>query len=370
MTEKKCTVTHMPHHVQQKLCRTRPLYRQGKRLTAVKVYTINDESQHLLICGVPQLQLVEEVKKLICPYGSMKAIQLVTEYPSEEFTETYHVHYAHIQSARIAKRFIDNKNFFGGILHVCYVPELETLEETKAKLEQRRKDVATQIKRIQQESVNPKVDKFIPREQYHRKKRTPALPLTEKRIKHCYPGETLSSICKGIPQNIDPRPVPEPRLPINWEDDHNSSTVSSSEIHPAPYQSTEAVIQAGIQQANKNPDLNERKWKNYRGHHIDNKVKVVRPRLIDTRNIARLNFTEKTNMFSNVKKVESGITIKLLERSDSEKKKIVIKNPKYVSPDMRIWDVPKHFTVLKYSTEGQTGSNVRVYLLGSLLLNY
>lgn len=121
----------------------------------------------------------------------MNAIQLVADYPSEEFTETYHIHYAHIQSARyiflfqrddvthkkireyliiqiyllhrIAKRFIDNKNFFGGILHVCYAPELETLEETKAKLVQRRKDVATQIKRIQQESVNLETDKFIPR---------------------------------------------------------------------------------------------------------------------------------------------------------------------------------------------------------------
>jgi len=64
---------------------------------------------------------------------------------------------------RIAKRTIDNKNFFGGILHVCYAPELETLEETKAKLIQRRKDVATQIKKIQQEWVNPEVNKFIPR---------------------------------------------------------------------------------------------------------------------------------------------------------------------------------------------------------------
>jgi len=58
---------------------------------------------------------------------------------------------------------LDNKNFFGGILHVCYAPELETLNETKAKLVQRRKDVATQIRRIQQEPINPKVDKFIPR---------------------------------------------------------------------------------------------------------------------------------------------------------------------------------------------------------------
>jgi len=285
----------------------------------------------LLICGVPQLQLAEEVRKLTCLYGNVKTIQLVSEYPSEEFTETYHVHYACIQNARIAKRLIDNKNFFGGILHVCYVPELETLEETRAKLIQRRKDVAMQIKRIQQESLNPEIDKFVPREQYHRKKKTPALPLTEERIKHCYPGETLSSVCNGIPQNIDPRPVSEPRLPINWKSNRNNDIASSSESYPALYQSTEAVIQAGTQQANKNPNLNMRKRKNYRGQYIDNNVKIVRPRLIDTRNIAKLNFTKKTNVFSNVKKVESGITIKLLERSNSEKKKIVIKNPNVMS---------------------------------------
>lgn len=46
------------------------------------------------------MQLREEVGKLVYPYGDVKAIQLVTEYPSEEFTETYHVHYTYIQSAR------------------------------------------------------------------------------------------------------------------------------------------------------------------------------------------------------------------------------------------------------------------------------
>jgi len=64
---------------------------------------------------------------------------------------------------RIAKRLIDNKNFFGGFLHVYYAPELETLDETKLKFIQRHKDVATQIKRIQQELMNPGIDKFIPR---------------------------------------------------------------------------------------------------------------------------------------------------------------------------------------------------------------
>ncbi|KYM94725.1 PREDICTED: uncharacterized protein LOC108781111 [Cyphomyrmex costatus] len=331
MSEEKCTMIHMPHHAQQKLCQSRPLYRQGRKLTAVKVYTVNDESQHLLICGVPQLQLVEEVKKLVYPYGNLKEVQLVTEYPSEKFTETYHVHYTHIQSARIAKRLIDNKNFFGGCLHVCYAPELETLEETKAKLIQRRKDVATQIKRTQQELINPKVDKFIPREQYHRKKRTPALPLTEERIKHFYPGETLSSICNdSIIPNTDLRPVSESCLPINWKNNCNSGIVSSSESYSVPYQLTEAMMQTGSQQANKNLDSNVQKKKNYRIRCID-KIKVVRPRLIDTRNIARSNFTEKTNVFCNAKKVENKITIKLLEKSNNEKKKIVIKNPSVIS---------------------------------------
>jgi len=56
---------------------------------------------------------------------------------------------------------LDNKNYFGGVLHVFYVPELETLAETKAKLIQRRKDVAIHIKRNQQDLTNP--TKFVPK---------------------------------------------------------------------------------------------------------------------------------------------------------------------------------------------------------------
>lgn len=78
---------------------------------------------------------------------------------SYRIKSNYSNHFLH----RVAKRLIDNKNFFGGFLHVCYAPELETLEETKSKLTQRHKDVATQIKRIQQELMNPGVDKFVPR---------------------------------------------------------------------------------------------------------------------------------------------------------------------------------------------------------------
>jgi hypothetical protein len=167
------------------------------------------------------------------------------------------------------------------------------------------------------------------REQYHRKKKRPALPLTEERLKHCYPGETLTSICNGIPQSIDPRPVSEPSLPPNW--DNNCSSAASGSISlPAPYQPSEAVIQSAVQ-ANRNTELNTRKRKNYKGQYINDNVKVrlVRPQLIDTRNIFKSNI-EKTNVFCNVKKVESGITVKLLKKPNNEKK-IIIKDPKYVS---------------------------------------
>ena len=48
---------------------------------------------------------------------------------------------------RFAKHMIDDKSFFGGILHVCYAPELETISETRHKLDQRRHEV---LKRLSQ----------------------------------------------------------------------------------------------------------------------------------------------------------------------------------------------------------------------------
>lgn len=64
---------------------------------------------------------------------------------------------------RIAKRFLDTKNFFGGILHVFYAPELETVVETRKKLIQRRKDVAVRIKRHQEDATNLETNQFEPR---------------------------------------------------------------------------------------------------------------------------------------------------------------------------------------------------------------
>ncbi|XP_056642153.1 RNA-binding protein 48 [Diorhabda sublineata] len=141
------------HHVQLELCTTRPAYRQGRKLTAVKVYTINQESQHLYIYGVPSIGLRNELKQLCTKYGQVLSITVVADASNELFTECYHVRYQRIQSARIAKRLLDTKSFYGGILHVCYAPECETIQETKNKLLQRKRDVLMRLPKPENEKT-------------------------------------------------------------------------------------------------------------------------------------------------------------------------------------------------------------------------
>ncbi|XP_069770040.1 RNA-binding protein 48 [Narcine bancroftii] len=129
----------LKHHQQKDVCFTRPKYREGRRLRAVKVYTINLESRHLLIQGVPAVGVMKELIELFALYGTIEEYYVLDEYPAEEFTEVYHIKYQKLQSARIAKRKQDEKSFFGGLLHVCYAPEFETIEDTRAKLNERKR---------------------------------------------------------------------------------------------------------------------------------------------------------------------------------------------------------------------------------------
>lgn len=155
------SVVKLPHHVQQQLCQNRPPYRQGKRLTAIKVYTVNDESQHLLVSGVPKLNLYQELRNKFATYGIIKNMSTVDDYPNEEFQETYHIHYSRIQSARVAKRLLDGFNFYGGVLHIFYGPELESQFETRLKLFQRQRDIANRIKRHKNDPTDPEKESLF-----------------------------------------------------------------------------------------------------------------------------------------------------------------------------------------------------------------
>uniref|UniRef100_U3EN38 RNA-binding protein 48 n=1 Tax=Callithrix jacchus TaxID=9483 RepID=U3EN38_CALJA len=122
------------HHVQRAVCDTRAKYREGRRPRAVKVYTINLESQYLLIQGVPAVGAMKELVERFALYGPIEQYNALDEYPAEDFTEVYLIKFVNLQSARTAKRKMDEQSFFGGLLHVCYAPEFETVEETRKKL--------------------------------------------------------------------------------------------------------------------------------------------------------------------------------------------------------------------------------------------
>ncbi|KAJ9575641.1 hypothetical protein L9F63_007502, partial [Diploptera punctata] len=198
MTTNKRDVVKLPHHQPLELCTTRPKYRQGNKLTAVKVYTINNESQHILVCGVPSLGLQDDLRRLCTRFGDVRSLVFVPKYAEEEFTDAYHVQFTRIQSARYAKHHMDGREFFGGILHVCYAPEMESVAETRAKLIQRRKEVA---QRVHGNNTSVSSQKAAPVQQYHRSKKHPALPLTADRLAQA------SCVWQGSPCDVDPRTI-------------------------------------------------------------------------------------------------------------------------------------------------------------------
>lgn len=48
---------------------------------------------------------------------------------------------------------LDNKCYFGGILKACYAPELESLAETRFKLQNRRREIAIRVNKMQSDDI-------------------------------------------------------------------------------------------------------------------------------------------------------------------------------------------------------------------------
>ncbi|KAL4221952.1 RNA-binding protein 48 [Mactra antiquata] len=139
-------MTKPPHHIKQEVCLTRAPYREGRKPTAVKVYTIHNESKYLLVQGIPTVSVSNEVIKLFEVHGDIDEHRILEDYPCEQFTETHLFKYKKIQSARFAKRKLDDWSFYGGVLHVCYAPEYETIDETREKLRERQRFVESRVR--------------------------------------------------------------------------------------------------------------------------------------------------------------------------------------------------------------------------------
>ncbi|XP_059365637.1 RNA-binding protein 48-like isoform X3 [Carassius carassius] len=87
------------HHEQQNVAETRPKYREGRRLKAVKVYTINLESRFLIVQGVSAIGVMAELVQLFALYGVIEEYRALDEYPAEQFTEVYLFQFQKLTSA-------------------------------------------------------------------------------------------------------------------------------------------------------------------------------------------------------------------------------------------------------------------------------
>ncbi|XP_031630076.1 RNA-binding protein 48 isoform X2 [Contarinia nasturtii] len=151
----------LSHHKKREYCTNRLRYRDGRKLTAVKVYTVVNESKHLMVFGVPRINLYQEIKQLFAKHGKLTEVKRVTDelkandtVQIEQFTDCYYVKYEKVHQARLAKARIDRKNFYGGILHVSYAPEYETVSDVREKLKYRKQDVLYRLKQNTREIAN------------------------------------------------------------------------------------------------------------------------------------------------------------------------------------------------------------------------
>ena len=73
-------------------------------LCKTQVYTINDESNYVLVQGVPALKLTKELLDLCSLYGAIQEYRLLEDFPEkEEFTQVYWIQYQQIQAARYGR---------------------------------------------------------------------------------------------------------------------------------------------------------------------------------------------------------------------------------------------------------------------------
>lgn len=145
--------TDLSHHIRHEYCKSRPAYRASRKQTAVKAYSVASESRHLLVFGVPQIELVRELKVEFRRHGTVQLVANVTEAVKatgsvevEPFTDVFHVQFEKLDRARRAKKRLDAANFYGAILHVSYAPERESVPELRQKLLQRRREIAYRVR--------------------------------------------------------------------------------------------------------------------------------------------------------------------------------------------------------------------------------
>ncbi|CAG8466656.1 11381_t:CDS:2 [Ambispora gerdemannii] len=190
----------------------RPKYRAGRKPTAVKVYTVNQESRYLVVENVPSIGVTKELLELFALYGTVEEYRYLDDYPCEEFTDVYWIKYRSLVESRVAKRKLDDHVFFSSPLSVRYGPEYESIQDTREKLQDRRTVVA-----IKTQSSSSSIPSSSTTEQRQQQLKSTNIQTRDNTINNYYTATVTSQ--PPLPPDPPPPPIfpqPDPNAYYNF----------------------------------------------------------------------------------------------------------------------------------------------------------
>jgi nitrate reductase beta subunit len=101
----------------------------------------------MIVRNVPALGCGDDLMRLFMTYGEVEECKPMDAEDCAEFTDVYWIKFRLITNARFAKRKLDESSFLGNRLQISYAPEYENVNDTKDKLESRRKEVLARLNR-------------------------------------------------------------------------------------------------------------------------------------------------------------------------------------------------------------------------------
>lgn len=162
---------------------TRLEYREPKRPRAVCVYTIAQESRYLIIENITTAASIKDMIEHCKKFGQVTNYRALDDHISSTNTEDVClVEYDTINSARFAKRKMDDKVFYHHKLRVYYAPEYETFDDIRVKFADRFQAIHKRLNYKPKANIKPKKREipFGPMEELYQKPTT-VKPVEKKR---------------------------------------------------------------------------------------------------------------------------------------------------------------------------------------------
>ncbi|CAO3616557.1 unnamed protein product [Cunninghamella echinulata] len=199
----------------------RPEYRDPRFPQSVKVYTVAQESQHIIIKNIPALSgeesIIQDLLKQCGLYGDIIEWRLLEkEKDQNPFMNILYVHYSTIDQGRLAKNKLSGHIFYATRLQVNYAPEYDSVDDIRLKIQNRQISVYKRLQQLAKEN-NKKTHNNKKRKRLQQQQSfiTTAELSSSSSIKNHDPPSSLTNI--NFHHKVIPSPPPPPPPPSTIE---------------------------------------------------------------------------------------------------------------------------------------------------------